>query len=225
MGKIEIIQENRVFDKYFKVDEAIVDHTIGDKTFRYSRLKLDRPDAVIVLLYNKDRDTVVLVKQYRYPAAEKMSNLREPGMIVEVIAGKIDANESSKTAAIREVEEETGYVITEDDLISLNWGFASPGYSSERIYQYAAVVTNRHKKAKGGGKDGECEDIEIIEMPYLEFRAFVENGSLIDMKTRLAYFDASKAGVFNNKKSTKTFPKGTFGKSNKETDDKQLKFF
>lgn len=225
MGKIEIIQENRVFDKYFKVDEAIVDHTIGDKVFRYSRLKLDRPDAVIVLLYNKDKDTVVLVKQYRYPAAKKMENLREPGFVVEVIAGKIDPNENSKEAAIREVEEETGYVIKEDELIPLNWGFASPGYSSERIYQYAAVVTNKHKKGKGGGKEGECEDIDVIEMPYLEFRAFAENGSIIDMKTRLAYFDASKAGVFNHKKIVNKFPKETLEKSNKGISNSQLKFF
>jgi ADP-ribose pyrophosphatase len=222
MGKIEIIQENRVFDKYFKVDEAIVEHTIDDKVFRYSRLKLDRPDAVIVLLYNKERDTVVLVKQFRYPAAQKTKNLREPGFIIEVIAGKIDLDESSKDAALREVEEETGYILKEKDLIPLNWGFATPGYSSERIYQYAAVVTNKNKKNKGGGKEDEYEDIEVIEMPYLEFRAFVENGNLIDMKTRLAYFDASNAGIFKPKKITT--------KSLKETkrtidDSTQLKFF
>ena len=217
-NKIKILEEKRVFDKYLKVDSALIKHTLKDNsTVEYTRFKVERPDAVIVLLYNKTKDTVVLVKQFRYPIVKKIPS----GYILEVIAGKIDSGEKPSKAAIREVEEETGYVIKDSELIPLSKGFASPGYSSEMIYNYAAVVTNKHKKNKGGGKTDEHEDIDVVEMPYLEFRAFCENGSLIDSKTRLAYFDASIAGIFKSKKPTPNKQKKPLNNSN----HKQLNLF
>jgi len=225
MGKIEIIGEKRVFNQYLKIDEGeILHHLDNGETVTYSRFKLERPDAVVVLLYNRTQDTVVLVKQFRYPTASKRKN----PYIIEAIAGKIDDGEKPRLAALREVLEETGYVIKESELIPLTKGFASPGYSSEIIYNYAAVVTNKHKKHKGGGKEEENEDIEIIEMPYLEFRAFCENGSLIDSKTRLVYFDASHAGIFNQKREIPNVPKKDRVQMSEGVDtneNKQLKLF
>jgi len=174
MGKINVIKQDRIFDDYFKVDKAQISHEIDGKVYEYSRLKLNRPNAVTVLLYNKDSDSVILVKQFRYPIYGSSPN---GGYIYEVIAGKMDENETPEQTAVREVCEESGYVISQKSLIPLGCSFASPGYSSEKIYQYAAVVTNKQKKQKGGGKEDEHEDIEVIDVPYLYFKSWIENGS------------------------------------------------
>ena len=211
MRKIEIIEENRVFNSYFKVDEALVSHTLPDgKRSNYIRMRLDRPNASVILLYNPRKDVVILVKQFRYPVLEEIKKSGgniETG-VLEAVAGKIDEGETPREAALRELTEEVGYKITDKRLISLSRGYSTPGYSSEIIYNFAAVVYDKDKIEKGGGKEGEFEDIEIIEMPYLQFRSLVETGSLQDMKTRLVFYEASHYGIFNSKieKPKKTKP-------------------
>jgi GDP-mannose pyrophosphatase NudK len=223
--KCKIIKEERVFDGYLKLDEGLIEHELEDgKITRYNRIKVERPDVITILLYNKTSDTVILAKQFRYPIAHKMKS-ETPGQLIEVVAGKIDPGETPQQAAVRECEEEVGYVVKEKELIFLSRGFASPGYTSERMYSFAAVVTDKHKKKKGGGKDGEYEDIEIIEMPFLQFKAWVENGSIADMKTKLAFFEAGVEGVFKPKRTIPKVPKEDRTQLNEGKDDNQLKMF
>ena len=73
--------EERVFDNYFKVDKGSFKETDSEgKEVVYDRLKLTRPDAVAVIIYNADEDTVVLVKQHRYPTEGKVTGGRLFGM-------------------------------------------------------------------------------------------------------------------------------------------------
>lgn len=222
--KYKILKEVVVFDDYLKIKDALIEHEVKKGEFtRYIRKRIDGHDAVVILMYNKTSDTVVLVKQFRYPIFEKTKNDREPGYLLEVVAGKIDKGETPKATAVREIFEETGYVVKESELIGLSNGFSSPGCMSTRVFNYAVVVTDKHKKTEGGGNKEEFEDIEVVHMPYITFRAFVENGSLSDMKTRLVYYEASKNGVFSNKKEivktvVKKYPKQNDG-------SKQIKMF
>jgi len=202
---MKILEENLILNSYFQVKEALVQQKIQGKTKQFKRLKLERNDAVAILLYNKQKDTVVLVKQYRYPVYDKIQT-----ELLEAPAGLVDENETYSQAIIREVQEETGYVIQTKHLYALSHNFVSPGYSSEQIYNYAAVVTNNDKKYKGEGKETENENIEIVEMPYIQFRSLVESGGIIDAKTKLLYYEASNKGIFKQtykKKFTKTFNK------------------
>lgn len=208
MDQIKVVCEETVFNDYLKIIKGAIFQTPeGGKTSVYSRCKVECGNSVTILLYNKTKDTVILVKQFRYPVWQQMALPKTPEIdqageyrLLEVIAGKIDEGERPQQTAVREVLEETGYAIKEDDLIYTGQGFASPGYCSERIYQFAAIVKNSDKKDAGGGVEGEYESIEVVELPYLEFRAFVENGSIKDMKTRLSFYEASSAGVFSGKK-------------------------
>lgn len=176
---IEISSEERDYDKYFKIDKATITETSesGEVT-TYNRFKLTRPDAVAVILYNSDDDTVVLVKQHRYPTHGKVTS-----NIYEIIAGKMDDGEDPKQTAIREVEEEVGYRIQENNLIYKSSFFASPGYSSEIIHLYAASVTNADRVSDGGGVEGEHENIEIIHVPAPEFFNMFVRGEIIDAKS------------------------------------------
>ena len=185
MEKIKVLSESRAFDSYFKVDKALVSHDKGDGTTEtYPRYKLTRPDAVAVLIVNKDTEKVTLVKQFRYPIAD-----REPNGVLEIVAGKMDEGETPEQTAIREVMEEVGYEINLECLSVPTIAYASLGYSSEKVYTYIATVNNKMKVASGGGLESEHESIEIIEMEVQKFMEMVRDGEIIDSKTLIAAYN------------------------------------
>jgi ADP-ribose pyrophosphatase len=180
--KINILSEERVFNNYFKVDEAKVKHTKSNgESVEYSRMKLVRPDAVAVLIVNEETQKVILVEQFRYPVAD-----RESKNILEVVAGKIDGNEEPQEAACREVLEEIGYKISKENLSNPLSVYISPGYSTEKIHIFIARVDNSMKVASGGGVETEHEDIDIVELNSGEFMVKCQNGEICDAKTILS---------------------------------------
>lgn len=179
MNKIEIVSEERDYDGYLKIDKAIVKDTdeSGNET-TYSRFKLTRPDAVAILVYNIDEDSVVLVKQHRYPIADKVT-----GEIFEIVAGKVDEGEDPRDAALREVKEEIGYDINTEEMLYMSSYFPSPGYSSETIHLYVARVHNENKTSAGGGVEGEHESLDIHSIPARDFFNMIARGEIVDGKT------------------------------------------
>jgi nudix-type nucleoside diphosphatase (YffH/AdpP family) len=180
---IKLQKENRLFDGYFKVDAVVVDEfQDGKYTSSYNRFKLTRPDAVTILVFNEDTRKVTLVKQFRFPIIH-----HTPDNILEAVAGKIDAGETPKQAAIRELHEEVGYKISEDRLSNPIEIFASPGYSTEKLYIFLIVVKDSDKDPNaGGGVAGEHENIEIVEMDLNEFIKKVHSNEIKDSKTIIA---------------------------------------
>jgi GDP-mannose pyrophosphatase NudK len=181
---LKIVGEKRVFDDYFKIDQATIEEKTEDgQESTYKRFKLTRPDAVTVLVFNEDTQKVTLVKQFRYPVIHQSGGLN----ILEAVAGKIDAGETPKQAAVRELWEEVGFKISEDKLSNPIEMFASPGYSTEKIYIFLAVVKNSDKvENAGGGVAGEHENIEIVEMDINEFVSKIESNEIKDSKTIIA---------------------------------------
>ena len=179
MSKNVIKDEKRIFDNYFKVDEGTVVrlHENGS-TQILSRMKVTRPDAVAVLIINEDTDKVILVKQFRYPIAH-----RESENILEIVAGKIDANETPLMAVKREVMEEIGYNISDENLSKPRQIYASPGYSTEKLYVYIARVNNSMKINDGGGVEAEDEELDIVEMNTAQFMAYCQDGIITDSKS------------------------------------------
>jgi len=190
---IEILEEKNVYNGYTKVDEALIKDTLPDgKSSTYSRQKVRRPDAVAGLIYNTDTETIVLVKQYRYPTQSG----KRTGFIYEAIAGKIDGDEDPKDAFIRESLEEVGYKLKSKKVNYCFRCFMTPGYSTEKIYFYLAKATNKDKvKNAGGGVEGEHENIEICEFHYLQFRSMMD--SMEDAKTKLLAYEAHYRKFFN----------------------------
>ena len=174
----ELKSTERVFDKYFKIDEQIF--TIpkqGAEDMEISRLRLNRPDAVAVLIYNEEEGVFTFVRQYRPAIGDK--NYNTP--IVEIAAGLIDKGETPEEAAAREVIEETGYKLSNLDLVYTY--FPGVGYCSERVHIYMATVTNKDKVEEGGGLEVEGEMMEIVDIPVAEAIEMLDNGSFCDGKT------------------------------------------
>jgi len=184
-----ITQQRRLFDDFFKIDELTVEHLKKDGTTRsvQRRLVFERGDSVAVLLFNRDRHTVVLVEQFKVPALvarRRDEPTTTDGWLVETLAGMIDAGETPQVAAIRETLEETGYRIATPELIGRF--FASPGGTSERVFLYFAEVGDTDRVSAGGGI--EDEDVKVLEVGLDQTFEQLAAGLIEDPKLAIAAY-------------------------------------
>jgi ADP-ribose pyrophosphatase len=180
--KVIVKETKREYDGVFKVDKAILQHEKfdGSMSKEITRLNFNRGDTVAVLLYNKKNKSVILVKQFRYPAYVDNG----PGWLIECVAGIKDNGKIS--VARKEALEETGYNI--EELEYMTSFYPSPGGCSEKIYVYLAYVEARDKvkgeKYLGVGS----EDINVMEVPLDEAFDMIKNGEICDAKTMISLF-------------------------------------
>ncbi len=178
MRKVIVHSKQRVFDGFFKIDEAMVSYERfdGKMSGPVRRLCFERGDSVAAVVYNRDSRRALFVKQFKYPTYEK-----GPGWIIETMAGMVEADEPPESAVRREVLEELGYEV--EKLEPIATFYVSPGGSSERIFLYYAEVRNAGKATQGGGNLSEGEDIETVEFTREELARLVNSGTIQDAKT------------------------------------------
>ena len=132
---------------------------VKDGRWEYVRRKGEIEAAVILAI--DEEDHVVLVEQYRVPVGARCLEL--PAGLV----GDEEDGETVETAAIRELEEETGY--RAERVERLGRFHASPGMTSEAFWLVRATGLTR---AGDGGGAGD-EDIAVHLVPRAEVAAFV----------------------------------------------------
>ncbi len=181
MNKVEIKSKRLIFNDFFKIEEAFLQFLRfdGKMSEPVRRLVFERGDAVAAIIFNRDRQKVVLINQFRYPTYEK-----GPGWMLEVVAGILEQNETPEDALRRELIEEIGFRAV--DLTHISTFYVSPGGSSERIMLYYAEVGNADKIAAGGGLASEGEDIQFIEVTLPELWRALDAGEIMDAKTIIA---------------------------------------
>jgi ADP-ribose pyrophosphatase len=180
--KVEILDEKVILDEFFEVHKGklkfeLFDGTMSQAVTRYSFTK---SDAVAVLLYHTADDAYILVRQMRYPPV--LQNV-DPWLI-EIVAGGISEDEDVTDAAIREVEEETGY--RPKHMERLMQFYVSPGIMSERITLFYGEIDDACKINHGGGASHEDEDTEIVKVPRRNAIIWMESQTIGDAKTILA---------------------------------------
>jgi nudix-type nucleoside diphosphatase (YffH/AdpP family) len=136
----------------------------------------DRGNAAVILPYNLERRTVVLIKQFRYPAY--VNGYHE--LMIEAVAGLLD-DESPEVRIRAEAEEEAGYRL--HDIRKVFDAFMSPGSVTERLHFFVAEYEPDMKIGNGGGLKDEGEDIEVIEPTIDEALAMINDGRIVDGKT------------------------------------------
>lgn len=145
---------------------------------RQTREVYHRGHGAAILLYNLERQSVVLVRQFRYPAHATTGR----GFLLEVPAGMVEGEDPAATV-IAETEQETGYRIGKPEF--LYSAYVSPGSITERLHFFTAPYDVDQRVGNGGGLADEGEDIEVVEMSLSGALRGVSSGQIEDMKTIL----------------------------------------
>lgn len=136
----------------------------------------DRGNGATILLYHPMQRTVILTRQFRYPVF--VNGYAE--LLIEAPAGLLD--ESSPEVRIKvETEEETGYCVQQ--VRKVFEAYMSPGSVTEKLYFFVAEYDPASRAGSGGGLRDEGEDIEVLELPFDQAFAMIEQGAIVDAKT------------------------------------------
>ncbi|MDY7089385.1 MAG: NUDIX domain-containing protein [Actinomycetota bacterium] len=151
----------------------------------------DRGDGATILLYDVSRRTVLLTRQFRYPA---YVNGHRNGMLIETAAGLLDDDDPA-SAIRRETSEELGITVGKLEHVFGVW--MSPGSVTERLHFYAAPYTAADRTGPGGGVASEGEDIEPVELDFDDALTAIADGRIADAKTIMLLQWAALTGPFS----------------------------
>ena len=160
--------------------------TLKDTTFEWRRTDgewqtqhrevFDRGNAATLLPYHLAQRSVVLVRQFRYPAYVNGHD----DLMIEAVAGLLD-DETPEVRIRAETEEETGYRL--HDIRKVFEAFMSPGAVTEKLHFFVAEYEPHMRMGNGGGLASEGEDIEVLELPIDQALAMIGDGRIVDAKT------------------------------------------
>jgi len=128
---------------------------------------VDASDSVAVLIYHKEKDSFVLVKQFR--PAVYLNN--QKGITVELCAGIVDKDLSLVDIAQEEIEEECGYRVDSKDIQKITSFHTSVGFAGSKQTLYYAEVDDSMKVSDGGGVDAEL--IDVVFLPIEKSKDFI----------------------------------------------------
>ena len=154
-----------------------------------SRETYDRGNGATLLLYNVDRQTVVLTRQFRFPA---FVNGCATGMLIEACAGLLDG-QAPEACIQREVEEEMGFKVRRPRKVME--AYMSPGSVTERLFFFVAEYEASDRTSEGGGDAKEGEDIEVLELRLEEALEMIRTGEIQDGKTIILLQIAALRGL------------------------------
>lgn len=176
-GRVTVVSTTTLAQNWGRLTDTVIDFRRSDGTTQRLRREVyDHGNAAALLLHDPARDTVLLVRQFRYPPVLN----GDDGDMLEVCAGLLDG-ESPATAAAREALEETGHAPA--DIRHVIDIYASPGSVTEKVSLFVGrydATTFRHG---GGGLEAEGEDIEVVELPVADALAMLRDGRITDAKT------------------------------------------
>jgi nudix-type nucleoside diphosphatase (YffH/AdpP family) len=136
----------------------------------------DRGNAAAILPYHLQQRTVILVRQFRYPAFVAGHD----DLLIEAAAGLLD-NASPEERIRLEAEEETGYRL--HDVKKVFEAFMTPGAVTEKLHFFVAEYEPHMRISAGGGLADEGEEIEVLEISIDEALAMIMDGRIVDAKT------------------------------------------
>ena len=184
---VEIISRSLEHDGFLRIEHLQLRHRLfsgawSDVFMRELQLK---DPAVGVLLFDPDRDTLLLVRQFRVGMFNATPGHGDQalGWPLEIVAGMVARGEQFEEVALRESKEESNCVPT--DLIKICEYYNSPGGSNEKIILFCGRIDSRN----AGGVYGlieEHEDIEVQVLSYADAMRFIDSGEINNAMTIIA---------------------------------------
>jgi GDP-mannose pyrophosphatase NudK len=178
IDNIKILNTELLSDNWYTLKKITYQYSLKDGTIQtQDREAYDRGNGAVILLYNKEQQTVILTRQFRLPT---YINGNSSGMLIEACAGLLD-KDNAEDCIKRETEEETGYKVTE--VRKIFEAYMSPGSVTEILYFFIAAYSKSMKVHEGGGLEHEQENIEVLELSIDQAMKMVDNGEIKDGKT------------------------------------------
>lgn len=177
---VEILATERVYDGFYKMDRLSLKHKTfaGEWSQPITRELMHRHDAVCVLIWDSQADTIVICEQFRVGSLDESSP-----WLYELVAGLIDKDESPEEVGRREAVEEAGVEIGKMKFLYRYQ--PSPGGSNETVHLYIAQA----KLPESGGVFGleeENEDIRTHIVARSEAMQWIEDGRIANAASLLA---------------------------------------
>ena len=177
-NNIKLISKDLLSSNWGKLFKVKYEYQLKDGSSQIQQREVyDRGNGAVILLYNKNKGTVILTEQLRIPT---WFNGNADGLMIEACAGMLDENDPEDCIR-RETEEETGYTLS--DVKKVMEVYMSPGSVTEILYFFVAAYSDTMKTGEGGGVDKEHENIEVLELSFDIAMEMISNGRIKDAKT------------------------------------------
>ncbi len=168
---VEILEQEICYQGFFRLERLRLRHRLfaGGMSPAIVRETIEKGDVAAVLLYDPQRDEVVMIEQFRIGAR---ADPRGPWLL-EIVAGLIEEGETPAEVARREAMEETGCMLI--DLLPISTFYTSPAKTSQRTHLYLGRVDS----TSAGGIHGlphEGEDIRVVCLAAAQAVALSEQG-------------------------------------------------
>ena len=182
--RVRVHEVTLLSDNWYTLKTTAFDWLRSDGQWqRMHRETYDRGNGATLLPYNLAQRTVLLTKQFRYPAFVNGHD----DLLIEAAAGLLD--DAAPEERIRaEVEEELGYRL--GAVQKIFEAFMSPGSVTERLHFFIAEYEPSMRIGDGGGLADEGEDIEVLELGIVDALAMVADGRIADAKTIMLLYHA-----------------------------------
>ena len=128
-------------------------------------------DSVAVLLYHKEKESFLFVKQFRIPVYLNDNNIK---YTYELCAGLVDKDKSIEEIAIEEIDEECGYKVELENLQKITSFFTNVGISGAKQYLFFATICENQKLHSGGGINDEQIELYFLNVDDIDNFIFDE---------------------------------------------------
>ena len=177
VDRIRILDVRTLSNDWYVLKKTTFDWQRADGTWQtLSRETYDRGNGATLLPFDPTRRTVLLTRQFRYPAYVSGHD----ALLIQAAAGLLDG--ATPEDRIRmEVEEELGLRV--HDVRRIFACFMSPGSVTERLHFFVGQYDASMRTGSGGGRADEGEEIEVIEPSIEDALQMIEKGLICDGKT------------------------------------------
>jgi nudix-type nucleoside diphosphatase (YffH/AdpP family) len=189
-ARVRILEERVLSDDWYVLKKTRFEYRRRDGRWQtLARETYDRGNGAVLLLFNVERGSVVLTRQFRYPT---FVNGSRDGLLIEACAGLLDGDDPL-ICIQREAQEETGFVVRAPRKIFE--AYMSPGSVTEKLHFFVAQYHDAQRVTGGGGDAAEGEDIEVLELPLDGALDMIASGEIQDGKTIMLLQHAALRGL------------------------------